>query len=99
MLAVSQTVVASHAALRTPSDTRRRQRQLPPRSWPLCHLGVRCVAAPDLDITYLKSQIWYSPWLTEAEKRTNSIWSLRFSVDVRHHRLPEEINVRLFPIK
>ena len=54
---------------------------------------------PDLDITYLKSQIWYSPWLTEAEKRTKSIWSPRFSVDVRHHRLPEEINVRLFPIK
>jgi hypothetical protein len=54
---------------------------------------------PDLGITYLKCQIWYSPWLTQAEQRTKSIWSLRLSVNVRHHRLPEEINVRLFPIK
>ena len=54
---------------------------------------------PDLGITYLKCQIWYSPWLTQVEQRTKSIWSLRLSVDVRHHRLPEEINVRLLPIK
>jgi hypothetical protein len=54
---------------------------------------------PDLGITYLKGQIWYSPWLTQAEQRTKGIWSLRLSVDVRHHRLPEEINVRLLPIK
>jgi len=54
---------------------------------------------PDLGITCLKCQIWYSPWLSAEEQRTKSIWSLRLSVDVRHHRLPEEINVRTFPIK
>jgi hypothetical protein len=49
--------------------------------------------------TYLKCQVWYSPSLTKDEQKFKSIWSFRVSVEVRHHRLPEEINVRLFPIE
>ncbi len=59
-----------------------------------------CGELPANDLTtYLKCQVWYSPWLTKDEQKIKSIWSFRVSVEVRHHRLPEEINVRLFPIK
>jgi hypothetical protein len=58
-----------------------------------------CGEVPGSDLlTYLKCQVWYSPWLTKDEQKTKSIWSFRLSVEVRHHRLPEEINIRLFPI-
>jgi hypothetical protein len=50
-------------------------------------------------LTYLKCQVWHSPWLTKDEQKIKSIWSLRLSVEVAHHRLPEEINIRLFPLK
>ncbi len=50
-------------------------------------------------LTYLKCQVWHSPWLTKDEQKIKSIWSLRLSVEVAHHRLPEEINIRLFPLR
>jgi hypothetical protein len=59
-----------------------------------------CGEVPPTDLlTYLKAQVWHSPWLTKEEQKTKSIWSLRLSVEVANHRLPEEINVRLFPLK
>jgi hypothetical protein len=59
-----------------------------------------CGEVPESDLlTYLKCQVWHSPWLTKDEQKIKSIWSFRVSVEVRHHRLPEEINVRLFPIR
>jgi hypothetical protein len=58
-----------------------------------------CGEVPDSALlTYLKCQIWYSPHLTKDEQKNKSIWSFRLSVEVAHHRLPEEINIRLFPI-
>ena len=58
-----------------------------------------CGEVPDNALlTYLKCQIWYSPHLTKDEQKIKSIWSFRLSIEVAHHRLPEEINIRLFPI-
>ena len=51
------------------------------------------------DLTKIGCQIWYSPWLTAEERRTKNIWSLRLSISILHHRVMEEINVRLFPFK
>ncbi len=51
------------------------------------------------DITYLKAQVWYTPGLSATERRSKSVWSLRLTVDMRNHRLLEELNIRLFPLK
>ena len=51
------------------------------------------------DLTKIGCQIWYSPHLTAAERRIKSVWSLRLTVSILHHRVMEEINVRLFPFK
>jgi hypothetical protein len=51
------------------------------------------------DPTKIGCQIFYSPWLTAEERRTKSIWSLRLSISILHHRVMEEINVRLFPFQ
>jgi hypothetical protein len=59
-----------------------------------------CGELPDKALlTYLKCQVWHSPHLTKDEQKIKSIWSFRLSIEVAHHRLPEEINVRLFPLK
>jgi hypothetical protein len=51
------------------------------------------------DITYMKSQIWYTPNLSQEDRRNKSIWSLRISFDICHRRAMQEINIRLFPFK
>ena len=51
------------------------------------------------DLTKIGCQIWYSPHLTAVQRRIKSVWSLRFTVSILHHRVMEEINVRLFPFK
>ena len=51
------------------------------------------------DLTKIGCQIWYSPHLTAVQRRVKSVWSLRLTVSILHHRVMEEINVRLFPFK
>ena len=42
-----------------------------------------CGELPANDLTtYLKCQVWYSPWLTKDEQKIKSIWSFRVSVEV-----------------
>ena len=61
---------------------------------------LECGQAPHAsDLTRLACQVWYSPHLTAEQRRNKSIWSLRLTIDVMHHRISEEINVRLFPFK
>jgi hypothetical protein len=51
------------------------------------------------DLTKIGCQIWYSPHLTAVQRRIKSVWSLRLTVSIQHHRVMEEINVRLFPFQ
>src|SRR4029077_17683408 len=61
---------------------------------------LECGQAPHAsDLSRLACQVWYSPHLTAEQRRNKSIWSLRLTIDVMHHRVSEEINVRLFPFK
>ena len=61
---------------------------------------LECGQVPQVsDLTKIGCQIWYSPYLTAEQRRIKSVWSLRLTVSILHHRVMEEINVRLFPFK
>ena len=60
---------------------------------------LECGQIPQVsDLTKIGCQIWYSPHLTAVQRRIKSVWSLRLTVSILHHRVMEEINVRLFPV-
>jgi hypothetical protein len=61
---------------------------------------LECGQIPQVsDLTKIGCQIWYSPYLTAAQRRSKSVWSLRLTVSIQHHRVMEEINVRLYPFQ
>ena len=61
---------------------------------------LECGQVPHVsDLTKIGCQIWYSPHLTAVQRRIKSVWSLRLTVSILHHRVMEEINVRLFPFQ
>jgi hypothetical protein len=61
---------------------------------------LECGQIPQVsDLTKIGCQIWYSPYLTAEQRRIKSVWSLRLTVSILHHRVMEEINVRLFPFQ
>jgi hypothetical protein len=61
---------------------------------------LECGQIPQVsDLTKIGCQIWYSPHLTAVQRRIKSVWSLRLTVSILHHRVMEEINVRLFPFQ
>jgi hypothetical protein len=61
---------------------------------------LECGQIPQVsDLTKIGCQIWYSPHLTAVQRRIKSVWSLRLTVSIQHHRVMEEINVRLFPFQ
>ena len=61
---------------------------------------LECGQVPQVDdLTRIGCQVWFTPNLTAEQRRTKSVWSLRLAIDIKHHRVTEEINVRLFPLK
>jgi hypothetical protein len=61
---------------------------------------LECGQIPQVsDLTKIGCQIWHSPHLTAVQRRSKSVWSQRLTVSILHHRVMEEINVRLFPFQ
>ena len=61
---------------------------------------LECGQVPQVDdLTRIGCQVWFTPNLTAEQRRIKSVWSLRLAIDIKHHRVTEEINVRLFPLK
>jgi hypothetical protein len=61
---------------------------------------LECGQIPQVsDLTKIGCQIWYSPHLTAVQRRIKSVWSLRLTISILHHRVMEEISGRLFPFQ
>src|SRR3979411_1173618 len=61
---------------------------------------LECGQVPQVsDLTKIGCQIWHSPRRPAVQRRIKSVWSLRLTVSILHHRVMEEINVRLFPFQ
>ena len=52
----------------------------------------------ELGVTHIGCNVFFTPNLTAEERRTKSVWSLHLDVDVRNHRLPQAINLGLYPL-
>jgi len=49
-------------------------------------------------VTKLACQIWYNPNITKDELALNkTMWSMRLTITAGHRKLPQEINVPLYP--
>jgi hypothetical protein len=59
-----------------------------------------CGSLPKLElgVTHIGCNVFFTPNLTAEERRTKSVWSLHLDVDVRNHRLPQAINLGLYPL-